>query len=69
MKMTKCKTPWCANETKDSYCFRCEDAISEARLEGTYICQHENDEVCIEYDIYECPEELKGQLKIGDFYG
>jgi hypothetical protein len=22
-----------------------------------------------EYDIYECPEELKGQLKIGDFCG
>ena len=23
----------------------------------------------IENDIFECPEELKGQLKIGDFFG
>jgi hypothetical protein len=22
-----------------------------------------------DYDIFECPEELKGQLKIGDFFG
>ena len=21
-----------------------------------------------EYDIYECPEELKGELKIGDYF-
>ena len=22
-----------------------------------------------DYDIYDCPKELKGQLKIGDFFG
>jgi hypothetical protein len=22
-----------------------------------------------DYDIYECPEEFKGQLKLGEFYG
>jgi hypothetical protein len=22
-----------------------------------------------DYDIYDCPEELKGQLKLGEFYG
>lgn len=26
-------------------------------------------EVSFEYDIYEAPEELKGQLKLGDFFG
>jgi len=32
-----------------------------------YIQEQEGKKV-FEYDIYECPEELKGQLKIGDFY-
>ena len=33
-----------------------------------YIQEQEGKKV-FDYDIYECPEELKGQLKIGDFYG
>ena len=33
-----------------------------------YIHEQEGKKL-FEYDIYECPEELKGQLKIGDFYG
>ena len=33
-----------------------------------YIQEQEGKKV-FDYDIYECPEELKGQLKIGDFFG
>jgi hypothetical protein len=33
-----------------------------------YIQEQEGKKV-FDYDIFECPEELKGQLKIGDFYG
>jgi putative transposase len=33
-----------------------------------YIQEQEGKKV-FEYDIYECPEELKGQLKLGDFFG
>lgn len=33
-----------------------------------YIEEQEGKKV-FEYDIYECPEELKGQLKLGDFFG
>ena len=33
-----------------------------------YIQEQEGKKV-FDYDIFECPEELKGQLKIGDFFG
>lgn len=33
-----------------------------------YIQEQEGKKV-FDYDIYECPEELKGQLKLGEFYG
>lgn len=33
-----------------------------------YIQEQEGKDV-FEYDIYNCPEKLKGQLRIGDFVG
>ena len=34
-----------------------------------YHIQEQEGKKVFDYDIFECPEELKGQLKIGDFYG
>ena len=42
--------------------------IKFIRLEEEYIQEQEGKKP-FDYDIYECPEELKGQLKLGDFFG
>ena len=38
--------------------------VKMAKVRSSSHCKHN-----INYDIYECPEELKGQLKLGDFFG
>ena len=44
--------------------------IALARVDWKGVKRKVNDTAEVfDYDIFECPEELKGQLKIGDFFG
>jgi hypothetical protein len=42
--------------------------VCSSDLVKRYILEQEGKKV-FDYDIYDCPEELKGQLKLGEFYG
>ena len=45
------------------------DELTKSEWKRLQSIQEQEGKKAFEYDIYECPEELKGQLKIGDFYG